>query len=63
MIAVWPYIDPTLVTQRGPQGSGEQVPNTLNNEIGTPSVAREERTSSGRQEAEAADAVPVLEVD
>ena len=29
MIAVWNFIDPTLVTQRGPQGNGEQVPNFI----------------------------------
>ena len=29
MIAAWPYIDPALVTQFDPSGSGEQVPNTL----------------------------------
>ena len=41
MIAVWPFLDPSLVTQRDPQNSAEQVPNLMND-------------SSERQEADAA---------
>ena len=41
MIAVWPFIDSSLVTQRDPQNSAEQVPNLMND-------------SSERQEADAA---------
>ena len=41
MIAVWPFIDADLVTQRDPQNESEQVPNQMSD-------------SSGRQEADAA---------
>jgi len=52
MIAAWPYIDPTLVTQRDPTGSGAQVPNELESESGT---VQGGQGSSGSQLAEAAD--------
>ena len=42
MISAWPYIDRAVVTQRDPQGSGEQVRNLLSD-------------SSGSQEADAVD--------
>ena len=41
MIVVWPFIDSSLVTQRDPQNSAEQVPNLMND-------------SSERQEADVA---------
>ena len=41
MIAVWPFIDASLVTQRDPQNADEQVPNLM-------------MDSSERQEADAA---------
>ena len=52
MLAIWPYINPTLVTQIDPQGSGEQVPNSLESDNGT---TRGEHASSGSQPADAAD--------
>ena len=51
MIAVWPYIDSTLVTQVDPHGSGEQVPNTLGDDSYT---TLDEQESSGSREADAA---------
>ena len=57
MIGVWPYIDSTLVTQRDPQGLGEQVPNTLENGGGT---AHDEHVSSGSREADVAVYISLL---
>ena len=51
MIAIWPYIDSTLVTQVDPRGLGEQVPNAMYSDNGT---TRGEHASSGIQSADAA---------
>ena len=55
MIAAWPYINQTLVTQMDPQGSGEQVPNLLGNSDGTDQGHEGVLDSSVSQSAEAAD--------
>jgi len=56
MIAVWPFIDPGLVTQVDPQSASEQVPNLLSSDSGSQRADAEvSQTSSGSQEADAAE--------
>ena len=48
MIAVWPFLDADLVTQRDPQNEGEQVPNQMidSSERQEADVAAEQARSS-----------------
>ena len=56
MIAVWPFLDPSLVTQRDPQDATEQVPNLLSDSSGSQRAdAAVDQVSSGSQEADAAE--------
>ena len=56
MIAVWPFIDPGLVTQVDPQNASEQVPNLLSSDSGSQRADAEvDQISSGSQEADAAE--------